>query len=80
MIWLSCLGPLVLLLPNLYVIWLSNISILIQKRVVRTKFDIYIFLFICYFAHVLMFFSVKMVSIFYIQIGTLVSQQNVNKR
>jgi hypothetical protein len=44
------LGPLILLLPKLEIIWLCNLSILnvpdeglFQKRVVRTKFDIYVF-------------------------------------
>ena len=48
--WLSCLGPLILLLPKLEIIWLCNLSILnvpdeglFQKRVVRTKFYIYVF-------------------------------------
>ena len=48
--WLACLGPLILLLPELEIIWLCNLSILnvpeeglFQKRVVRTKFDIYVF-------------------------------------
>ena len=48
--WLSCLGPLVLLLPKLWIIWLSNLSILSlpdegysrKTSCVRTKFDIYV--------------------------------------
>ena len=50
--WLSYLGPLgFFLLSKLYIIWLSNLSILsvtwwklFQKRVVRTKFDIFVFI------------------------------------
>ena len=46
-----CLDPLVLLLPQILIIWLSNLSILrlpdgwlSQKRAMRTKYDIYVFL------------------------------------
>ena len=47
-VWLSCIGPLVLLLPKHEIIWLSNLSIMSVpdegfSRNMRTKFDIYVF-------------------------------------
>jgi hypothetical protein len=47
-VWLSCIGPLVLLLPKHEIIWLSNLSIMSVpdegfSRNMRTKFDNYVF-------------------------------------
>jgi len=50
-IWLSFSDQLVLLIPKLYIIWVSNLSILnvpdegySRNGALRTKFDIYVFM------------------------------------